>query len=95
MRQQGRGARCKSPRWHDKKLRLSPARDKRGEWKKKEGYNMVELVNELTRVKTGLYNLKITTADGKPVLNVGNISRAQAVRLIEEQEEKADRGRKR
>ena len=56
---------------------------------------MVELVNELTRVKTGLYNLKITTADGKPVLNVGNISRTQAIKLIEEQEEKADRGRER
>lgn len=54
---------------------------------------MVELVNELARTKTGLYNLKISTADGKPVLNVGNITRAQAVRLIKEQEEKADRGR--
>lgn len=53
---------------------------------------MVELVNELTRVKTGLYNLKITTADGKPILNVVNISRTQAIKLIEEQEEKADRG---
>lgn len=56
---------------------------------------MVELVNELARTKTGLYNLKITTADGKPVLNVGNISRTQAIKLIEEQEEKADRGRER
>lgn len=57
---------------------------------------MQELVNELTRTKTGLYNLKITTVNGnRPVLNVSNITRAQAVRLIEEQEKKADRGRER
>ena len=42
--------------------------------------------------------LRLTRAHFEKVvvlLNVGNISRVQAVRLIEEQEEKADRGHER
>ena len=53
---------------------------------------MTELTHELTRQKSGLYNLKITTPDKRPVLSVSNITRDKAVELIEEQERKADGG---
>lgn len=56
---------------------------------------MTELINELNRTKSGLYNLKIRTVDGRQLVNVTNITRAQAMLIIDEQEAKADRGRER
>lgn len=53
---------------------------------------MTELINELSRTKSGLYNLKITTPDKRPVLVVSNITRDKAVELIEAEERKADGG---
>jgi len=53
---------------------------------------LTELINELSRTKSGLYNLKITTPDKRPVLSVSNITREKAVMLIEEQERKEDGG---
>ena len=56
---------------------------------------MTELINELSRTKSGLYNLKICSIDGRQLVDVTNITRAQAMLLIDEQEAKADRGRER
>ena len=53
---------------------------------------MTELINELSRTKSGLYTLKITTPDKRPVLVVSNITRDKAVELIEAEERKADGG---
>lgn len=57
---------------------------------------MTELIHELSRRKTGLYDLKITTTtDKRAVLEVNNITLTQAVVLIGKEEAKADRGRER
>lgn len=52
---------------------------------------MQELVNELSRTKSGLYNLKIRSIDGRQLVDVTNITRAQAMLIIDEQEARADR----
>jgi hypothetical protein len=52
---------------------------------------MTELINELARTKSGLYNLKIRSIDGRQLVDVTSITRAQAMLLIDEQEAKADR----
>ncbi len=54
---------------------------------------MQELINVLTRTKSGLYDLVIVSG-GETLLSVGSITKNQAYRLIEEQEEKSDKGRR-
>ena len=56
---------------------------------------MTELTNTLARQKSGLYDLKITGPDKRPVLEVNSITLTQAVMLIGKEEEKADRRRER
>jgi hypothetical protein len=59
---------------------------------KRKETTLTELINELSRTKSGLYNLKITTPDKRPVLVVSNITREKALELIEAEERKADGG---
>ena len=51
---------------------------------------MVELVSDMHRRKSGLYDLTIKAADGRTVLAVNNITFNCAVALIGETEQKAD-----
>ncbi len=51
---------------------------------------MQELINVLTRTKTGLYDLVIVSG-GETLLSVGSVTKKQAYRLIDEQEEKHER----
>lgn len=54
---------------------------------------MQELINVLTRTKTGLYDLVIVSG-GETLLSVGSVTKKQAYRMIDEQEEKTDKGRR-
>lgn len=56
---------------------------------------MVELISDIHRRKSGLYDLTIKAADGRTVLAVNSITFNRAVALIGETEQKADRGRER
>lgn len=55
---------------------------------------MVELISDIHRRKSGLYDLTIKAADGRTVLAVNSITFNRAVALIGETEQKADGGRR-
>lgn len=56
----------------------------------REESKMSELITTLVRKKSGLYDLRITTPDGKPILDVTNVRYKRAVELIAETEEKRE-----
>lgn len=51
---------------------------------------MIELITEMIRRPSGLYDLTIKTADGKVLLDVRGIRHKRALGLIDETEERID-----
>lgn len=51
---------------------------------------MVELITEMVRKKTGYYDLRITTTDGKTLVDIRGITKAWASRLIDRTEKEQD-----
>ena len=53
---------------------------------------MIELITEMVRRESGLYDLTIRTKDGKVLLDVRGIRQKRAHSLIDETERKVDAG---
>ena len=51
---------------------------------------MIEMITELVRKESGLYDLTIRTKDGKVLLDVRGIRHKRALGLIDETEQKVD-----
>lgn len=51
---------------------------------------MTEIITELIRRKSGLYDLKITMPDGRVLVDVRGIRKTRAHGMIDEAEQKVD-----
>lgn len=51
---------------------------------------MIEMITELVRKESGLYDLTIKTKDGRVLLDVRGIRHKRALGLIDETEQKVD-----
>lgn len=52
---------------------------------------MTEIITELIRRKSGLYDLKITLPDGRVLVDVRGIRKTRAHGMIDEAEQKVDK----